>query len=156
MPAIALFEPDIPQNTGTLLRLGACLDVPIHIIEPAGFRLDDKALRRAGLDYWEHATMIRHTDWYAFEAWRRQEKRRLILATTRAERIYTDITYQTNDIILAGRESAGVPDDIHQSVDERVIIPMREHQRSINVAIAIAMMTGEILRQTDSWPARSA
>ena len=155
MPAIALYEPDIPQNTGTLLRLGACLDMPIHIIEPAGFRLDDKALRRAGLDYWEHATMIRHADWQAFETWRKTEKRRLILATTKAERIYTDIIYQANDILLAGRESAGVPDDVHESIDERVIIPMRENQRSINIAIAIAMMAGEMLRQTDGWPARS-
>lgn len=155
MPAIALYEPDIPQNTGTLLRLGACLNLPIHIIEPAGFRLDDKALRRAGLDYWEHATMIRHSDWHAFETWRRHKNCRLILATTKTDTAYTDTTYQMNDILLAGRESAGVPDHVHTSTDISITIPMQENQRSINVALAIAMIAGEMLRQTDSWPVRS-
>lgn len=142
---LALFEPDIPQNTGTLIRLGACLALPVDIIEPAGFPWSDKALKRAGLDYWELADVTRHNDWAAFNAAR---KGRLILLTTKSTVAYTDFTFRADDVLLLGRESAGAPPEVHAAADARLTIPMRQGARSVNVAIAAAMVIGEALRQT--------
>jgi tRNA (cytidine/uridine-2'-O-)-methyltransferase len=146
---IALYQPDIPGNTGTILRLAACLALTVDIIEPAGFVLSDKNLRRAGMDYLASAVMVRHVNWERFDTWRREEGRRLVLASTRAAVPYTRLEYSPNDILLFGRESAGVPDHVHDAADARVIIPMVEGQRSINVAMSAAMISGEALRQTN-------
>ena len=144
---LALFQPDIPGNTGALLRLGACMGVQIHIIEPAGFRLDEKSIRRAGMDYVEMATMQRHLNWQKFEEWRTTEKRRLILLTTRSDIAYTSYKFEPTDMVLLGRESAGVPDDVHAAVDASLTIPMQGNARSLNVALSAAMVLGEALRQ---------
>ena len=146
---IALYQPDIPGNTGTILRLAACLALTVDIIEPAGFVLSDKNLKRAGMDYLASAVMVRHVNWERFDAWRRDEGRRLVLASTRAATPYTRFEYRPNDILLFGRESAGVPDHVHNTADARIIIPMIEGQRSINVAMSAAMICGEALRQTN-------
>jgi tRNA (cytidine/uridine-2'-O-)-methyltransferase len=151
---IALFEPDIPQNTGTILRLAACLGVEAHIIEPAGFPTTDRAFRRAGMDYLDQVALVRHADWTAFEQWRRAAGARLVLLTTRAERSYLDHAFRPGDILLLGRESSGVPDNVHQAAEARLGIPMLEGLRSLNVAMAAAMALGEALRQT-GWPARA-
>lgn len=150
--ALALYQPDIPQNTGTLLRLCACLAVDAHIIEPAGFPVSDRAFRRAGMDYLDRVTIERHIAWRAFDAWRRQAGRRLVLATTRGAVPYTSFTFAPGDIVLLGRESAGVPDEVHAAADARIIVPMAPVLRSLNVAVAAAMIVGEALRQTDGWP----
>lgn len=146
-PAIALYQPDIPGNTGTILRLGACLGLPVHVIGPAGFDLSDRALRRAGMDYLAIASLTQHVSWAAFETWRASESRRLVLATTRATTAYTDFDFLPCDIVLFGRESAGVPDHVHDGADQRVTIPMRAAARSINLALSVAMMSGEIVRR---------
>ncbi|MEA2983583.1 MAG: tRNA (cytidine/uridine-2-O-)-methyltransferase [Alphaproteobacteria bacterium] len=146
---IALYEPDIPQNTGTILRLAACLGVEAHIIEPTGFPSSDRAFRRAGMDYLEQVSLQRHSSWTAFEAWRRAEGPRLILFTTSATLSYLDYGYRQEDVLIFGRESAGVPDAVHQAADVRLLIPMRPGLRSINVAMAAAMALGEALRQTN-------
>ena len=148
MPDLVLFQPDIPGNTGTLLRLGACMGVKIHIIEPAGFRLDEKAFRRAGMDYLDQAAMQRHLNWQAFENWRQTENRRLILLTTRSTRAYTEFQFRETDLLMLGRESSGVPEYVHESADERLTISMAEGTRSLNVALSGAMVLGEALRQT--------
>jgi tRNA (cytidine/uridine-2'-O-)-methyltransferase len=145
---IALYEPDIPQNTGTILRLAACLGVDAHIIEPTGFPSSDRAFRRAGMDYLDRVSLRRHSSWAAFDAWRRAERLRLILFTTTAAVSYLDYGYRTDDILMFGRESAGVPDAVHQAADARLLIPMRPELRSINVAMAAAMALGEAMRQT--------
>ena len=144
---IALFEPDIPQNTGTILRLAACLGVEAHIIEPAGFPTSDRAFRRAGMDYVNHVKIVRHASWDAFEAWRARAGLRLLLFTTRAAVSYLDHAFRPEDVLLFGRESAGVPDEVHLVADARLLIPMREGLRSLNVAMACAMAVGEALRQ---------
>lgn len=144
---IALYQPDIAGNTGTILRFGACMGLAVDIIEPAGFILSDRNLRRAGMDYLEMATLTRHADWQAFEAWRRQSGRRLVLLSTRAARPYTEFIFAPDDILLLGRESAGVPDHVHEAADERLLIPMHAGARSLNVALATAMVAGEALRQ---------
>ncbi|MBQ8751288.1 MAG: tRNA (cytidine(34)-2'-O)-methyltransferase [Alphaproteobacteria bacterium] len=152
---LALFQPDIPQNTGTLLRLGACLDLPIDIIEPCGFIFNERAMKRAGMDYLNLANYRRHNSWQDFLEYREQhpeEYGRLILMTTKASIPYTDFKFEPNDIILMGRESAGVPDSIHQMVDSRLIIPMNQNARSINVAVSAVMVIGEALRQTNLFP----
>ena len=152
---LALFQPDIPQNTGTLLRLGACLDLPIDIIEPCGFIFNERAMKRAGMDYLNIANYRRHNSWQDFLEYREQhpeEYGRLILMTTKASIPYTDFKFKPNDIILMGRESAGVPDSIHQMVDSRLIIPMNQNARSINVAVSAVMVIGEALRQTNLFP----
>jgi tRNA (cytidine/uridine-2'-O-)-methyltransferase len=143
---LALYEPDIAQNTGTILRLCACLGVPAHIIEPAGFPVSDRAFRRAGMDYLDQVSLRRHASWAAFEEWRRAERLRLVLFTTRAATSYLDHRYG-NDVLLFGRESSGVPDAVHTAADARLTIPMRVGLRSLNVAIACAMAAGEALRQ---------
>lgn len=145
--SIALYQPDIPQNTGTILRLGACLGMAVHIIEPTGFILSDTGLRRAGMDYLERAAMTRHRSWDAFDAWREKEGRRLVLLTTRARVSYLDFGFRPDDILLFGRESAGVPDTVHATAESTLAIPMTEGLRSINLACSVAMVAGEALRQ---------
>lgn len=144
---IALYEPDIPQNTGTILRLCACLGVEAHIIEPAGFPATDRAFRRAGMDYLDQVAIVRHLNWRAFEAWRAGSRARLVLFTTRARLTYLDHRYRDDDVLLFGRESAGVPEAVHQAADARLLIPIRAGLRSLNVAMAAAMALGEALRQ---------
>jgi tRNA (cytidine/uridine-2'-O-)-methyltransferase len=146
---IALYEPDIPQNTGTILRLAACLGVEAHIIEPTGFPSSDRAFRRAGMDYLDRVSLVRHASWPAFEVWRQAERLRLILFTTTAALSYLDHGYQRGDVLMFGRESSGVPDAVHQAADARLLIPMRPGLRSINVAMAAAMALGEAMRQTN-------
>ena len=145
---IALYEPDIPQNTGTILRLGACLGVPVHIIEPAGFPVSDRAFRRAGLDYLDRVKIERHVSFAAFEDWRRTRGRRLVLLTTRAKQAYPAFAFRDGDILLCGRESSGVPDHVHAAADASLRIPMRAGLRSLNIAVALSMVLGEALRQT--------
>jgi tRNA (cytidine/uridine-2'-O-)-methyltransferase len=152
MPRLAIYQPDIPQNTGTMLRLAACLGVPVEIIEPAGFDVSDRNLRRSGMDYLERATITRHVSWASFEAWRREGNGRLVLATTKGAVPYAGFVYKPDDIILVGRESAGVPDEVHEAADARIVIPMRTGLRSLNVAMTAAMILGEALRQTDGFP----
>jgi tRNA (cytidine/uridine-2'-O-)-methyltransferase len=144
---IALYEPDIPQNTGTILRLAACLGVEAHIIEPAGFPTSDRAFRRAGMDYLDEVEIVRHASWAVFERWRMEARSRLILFTTRAKLSYLDHAYRADDVLLFGRESSGVPAAVHDAADARLLVPMREGLRSLNVAMAAAMAVGEALRQ---------
>lgn len=149
---LALYAPDIPQNTGTMLRLCACLGVRADLIGPLGFDASDRALRRAGLDYLDRVEIVRHLSFSEFDGARRKENARLILLTTRAELAYSDFIYAPSDILLVGRESAGAPDDVHAAADARVVIPMRAGMRSVNVAVAAAMVLGEALRQTGQFP----
>jgi tRNA (cytidine/uridine-2'-O-)-methyltransferase len=147
---IALYQPDIPQNTGTMLRMCACLGVQAHVIGPAGFDFSDRALRRAGLDYLAHVDLARHASWsdYLAERSAKTDGGRLVLLTTHAELRYTDFRFAAADTLLLGRESAGVPDDVHATADARIRIPVRTGLRSLNVAVAAAIVTGEALRQT--------
>jgi tRNA (cytidine/uridine-2'-O-)-methyltransferase len=147
---IALYQPDIPQNTGTILRLCACLNVEAHIIEPAGFPVSDRHFRRAGMDYLDQVTIQRHDSWAKFEQWRRNQAFRLILFSTKGALSYLDHRYTADDILLFGRESAGVPDDIVAAADARLVIPIAPGLRSLNVAMAAAMALGEAIRQTGS------
>jgi tRNA (cytidine/uridine-2'-O-)-methyltransferase len=144
---IALYQPDIPGNTGTILRMAACLGLAVHIIEPAGFDMSDRALKRAGMDYLEMAALTRHISWDAFQEWRKGEKRRLLLLTTTASHPYTETVFSSSDILLFGRESAGVPIHVHDAADERLLIPMQSHARSLNLALCTAMIAGEAMRQ---------
>jgi tRNA (cytidine/uridine-2'-O-)-methyltransferase len=148
---IALYEPDIPQNTGTILRLAACLGVEVHIIEPAGFPTSDRAFRRAGMDYLDQVSIVRHASWTVFDAWRHSEGLRLLLFTTNATLSYLDHSFGPGDVLMFGRESAGVPDAVHQAADARLLVPMRPGLRSINVAMVAAMALGEAMRQTNGW-----
>ena len=150
MPEIALYQPDIPPNVGTIVRLGACLGVAIHIIEPAGFAWSDRSLRRAALDYAEAAAILRHDSYAAFCA--STGGRRQVLLSTKAGLAYTAFTFRSDDILVMGRETGGVPDEVHKRVEERITIPMRQGMRSLNVAVACAMALGEALRQTDGFP----
>jgi tRNA (cytidine/uridine-2'-O-)-methyltransferase len=147
---IALFQPDIPQNTGTILRLCACLNVEAHIIEPAGFPVSDRHFRRAGMDYLDQVTIQRHDSWAKFEQWRRENGFRLVLFSTKSALPYLDYRYEADDILLFGRESAGVPDEVVAAADARLVIPIEPGLRSLNVAMAAAMALGEALRQTGS------
>jgi tRNA (cytidine/uridine-2'-O-)-methyltransferase len=147
---LALYEPDIPQNAGSLMRLGACLGVGIDIIEPCGFLLSDRNFRRAGMDYLQSADIQRHESWARF---REQRQGRLVLLTTRGDRAYTDFAFAPGDTLLVGRESAGVPQTVHDCVDARLVIPLRPGLRSLNVAQAAAMVLGEALRQSGGFPA---
>lgn len=149
---LALYQPDIPQNTGTMLRLCACLGVTAHVIEPAGFPISDKNFRRAGMDYIDLVDIRRHISWTDFEFWRKASGARLILATTKGAVPYPEFCFRPDDIILMGRESAGVPDEVHAAADARLLIPMRTGLRSLNVAVSAAMMMGEALRQLDAFP----
>jgi tRNA (cytidine/uridine-2'-O-)-methyltransferase len=147
---IALYEPDIPQNTGTILRLAACLGVEAHIIEPAGFPTSDRAFRRAGMDYLDQVALVRHASWAAFETWRRTMGCRLVVFTTRASVSYLDHAFRPEHVLLFGRETSGVPDEVHAAADARLLIPMQCGLRSLNVAMVAAMAVGEALRQTRS------
>ena len=144
---IALYQPDIPGNTGAILRMAACLDLTVDIIEPAGFDMTDKALKRAGMDYLEMAVLVRHSSWEEFDRWRRGENRRLVLFTTQAALPYTRFAFQDGDVLLFGRESAGAPEAVHRAADARLLIPMRDGARSLNLAISAAMAAGEAVRQ---------
>ena len=147
---LALYQPDIPGNTGTILRLAACLGISVDIIEPAGFDISDRNLKRAGMDYIAAAALTRHVNWDRFEEWRASTGRRIVLASTKASVRYTDFAFRPDDILLFGRESAGVPDHVHEKADARILIPMVEGQRSINIAVSAAMIVGEAMRQT-AW-----
>jgi tRNA (cytidine/uridine-2'-O-)-methyltransferase len=144
---IALYQPDIAGNTGTILRMAACLGLAVDIIEPAGFDLSDRNLRRAGMDYLEMAALTRHVDFATFEQWRRSEERRLLLFSTKASLSYTAFSFADGDILLFGRESAGVPDHVRDSANERLLIPMKGGGRSLNIALSAAMAAGEAIRQ---------
>ena len=145
---VALYQPDIPQNTGTILRMAACLNVTVEVIGPAGFDMADRALRRAGLDYLDQVDIERHVSFTAFEASRRARGARLLLLTTAGTSLYTDFGYVDGDILLAGRESAGVPPEVHEVADARLKVPISTGLRSLNVAVALAIVLGEALRQT--------
>jgi tRNA (cytidine/uridine-2'-O-)-methyltransferase len=147
---IALFQPDIPQNTGTILRLCACLDAAAHIIEPAGFPVSDRHFRRSGMDYLDQVRLMRHDSWTKFEEWRGQQGYRLILFTTKGATPYLDFRYHASDVLLFGRETAGVPQVVTDAADARLVIPIKPGLRSLNVAIAAAMALGEAMRQTSS------
>ena len=144
---IALYEPDIPQNTGNIFRLGACLGVDVDIIEPTGFIFDDKKFKRSAMDYIDHLNYKRHLDWDHFLKWVKDNQFRLILMTTKSNKSYYDFKFQPSDILLFGRESAGVPNDIHDVVDHRLTIPMKNEVRSINLSSSVALVIGEGLRQ---------
>jgi len=146
---IALFEPDIPQNAAAIIRLAACLDVPVDIIEPCGFLFSDAGFRRAGLDYVERAEIVRHASW---EAFRSALSGRLVLLTTRAKLAHTAFAFAPSDTLLLGRESAGVPDFVHEAANAALRIPLKAGARSINVAQAGAMVLGEALRQIEGFP----
>ncbi|MDQ6436754.1 TrmH family RNA methyltransferase [Mesorhizobium sp. LHD-90] len=149
---IALYQPDIAGNTGAILRLAACLGVAVDIVEPAGFDLSDRALKRAGMDYVEMAALTRHLDFSAFEQWRQSEGRRLVPFSTMAALPYMDFAFTASDILLFGRESAGVPDHVHEAADARLLIPMPGGGRSLNLALAAAMAAGEAMRQVAPHP----
>ncbi|MFC3703437.1 tRNA (cytidine(34)-2'-O)-methyltransferase [Devosia honganensis] len=149
---LALYQPDIAANTGTLLRLGACLGIPVHLIHPAGFTVSRRNLARSGMDYLDEAALVEHTGFAAFQDWRRREGRRLVLLSTKAEISAYDADYATGDILMLGRESAGVPGAVAAACDLAVRIPMRHGLRSINVALAGAMIAGEAMRQIGAFP----
>ena len=148
---IALYQPDIAQNTGSLLRLGACLGFTVHVIHPTGFPFSRRELKRGGLDYLDHVTIVEHDSYELFERWRSTTNRRLVLLTTKSSESAYTFTYIEGDIIMLGRESAGVPDAVADAADARIRIPMRPGLRSINVAVAAAMIAGEALRQTNGF-----
>lgn len=150
---LALFQPDIPQNAGAMLRLAACLGIAVDIVEPAGFPVSDRAFRRAGLDYLDHVEIVRHASFAAFEATRRESRRRLVLLTTKADRSHLAADFRPDDVLMVGRESVGAPDYVHEAADLRITIPMRPGLRSLNVATAAAIVLGEALRRTDGFPA---
>lgn len=152
MITLALFEPDIPQNAGTILRLGACFGVPVHIIHPAGFSLSDSNFKRAGLDYLSRADLIEHADWHAFEVWRGQGGQRLLAFSTRGGERVEAFRFRPDDVLLFGRESAGLPAKVAGAADAAVRIPIRPENRSLNVAVAAAVATYEALRQTAQLP----
>lgn len=149
---LALYQPDIPQNAGTLLRLSACLGVPVDIIEPCGFVLDERKVRRAGMDYIDHADYVRHSSWAAFSRTLAEHGRRLILLTTSGECRHDRFSFAAGDTIMVGRESAGVPAEVAASAFARIRIPMKTGPRSLNVALAAALATGEALRRLDGFP----
>lgn len=153
---LALYEPDIPQNAGTLFRLGACLGIPVDLIEPAGFDASDRNLRRAGMDYLASVEIRRHRSFLHFDRWRRENGHRLVLATTKSSENYLDFTFLPGDILMLGRESAGVPEAVHAACDHRITIPLRAGMRSLNIAIAGGILLAEGLRQLDAFPPLSS
>lgn len=148
---IALYEPDIPQNTGTILRLCACLGLEAHIIEPAGFPVTDRAFRRAGMDYLDKVRLTRHASFAVFEDWRRRSGLSLVLFTTSARQSFLEHAYSASQVLMFGRESAGLPEAVHRVADARLRIPIRPGLRSLNVAVAVALAAGEALRQTGGF-----
>lgn len=151
---LALYQPDIPQNTGTMLRMAACLGVPVDVIGPVGFDMTDRSLRRAGLDYLDAVEIVRHISFGGYLAKRKASEGagRLVLLTTRGDTSHLDFAFAATDTLMLGRESAGVPDDVHLAVDARVVIPIRHGLRSLNIAVAAAIALGEALRQTGGYP----
>ncbi len=150
---LALFEPDIPQNLGAFIRLSACLATPLDLIEPCGFPVDDKRIRRAAMDYYDLATVVRHASWSAYR--RDRPAGRLVLLTTSGAACFPDVEFRADDILLFGRESAGVPADVHEAAELRLRIPLQAGARSLNVALAAAMVLSEALRQTSGFDARA-
>ncbi len=150
---LALFQPDIPQNAGALLRLAACLGVAVDVIGPCGFVFGEKQMRRAGMDYLDRVSVLRHDSWAAFLGRRACLPGRLILLTTKGNRPYWDFSFAADDTLLVGRESAGAPGEVHAAAHARLHIPMTPGLRSLNVATAAAMTLGEALRQTEGFPA---
>jgi tRNA (cytidine/uridine-2'-O-)-methyltransferase len=148
---LALYQPDIAQNTGAMLRLCACLGVRLHVIHPTGFPFNRRAMKRGGLDYIEHADFVEHDDFATFEAWREESGRRLVLLTTKAASSAYEAQFDSNDVLMIGRESAGVPNAVAAHADLRLRIPMRDGLRSLNVAIAASLVLGEALRQTGGF-----
>jgi len=153
MLRLALYQPDIPQNCGTMLRMCACLGVAADIIEPAGFPVSDRHFRRAGMDYLDRVVIRRHASWVAFDEARRTEGGRLVLLTTKGSTPHTAFRFAPGDILMVGRESAGVPDEVHTAADARLVVPMRPQLRSLNIAVSAAIVLGEALRQLDGFPA---
>ena len=149
---IALYQPDQPPNTGTLLRLGACMRTPVHVIEPCGFPFSRRALQRYAMDYADLVELHHHLDWDSFLNWCHSNGRRIVLLSTKADSPYYDFDFRENDILLVGSESTGVPESVHNIVSERITVPMSPDVRSLNVAVSMAMVLGEALRQTASWP----
>lgn len=147
---LALFQPDIAQNAGTMLRLAACFGVAVDVIEPCGFAFDERRFRRAGMDYLDRVDLRRHSSWAAFL--RDERPSRLVLLTTRAEAIHTAFTFRPDDTLMVGQEGAGVPQEVHDAADARIRVPMAAGLRSLNVALAAAVVLGEALRQTDGFP----
>lgn len=152
MLRLALYQPDIPQNAGTMIRLAACLGVAVDIVEPAAFDVSDRNFRRSGMDYLERAAVTRHDSFRAFEAWRREAGHRLVLAETDGTTAHTDFAFRRGDIVMVGRESAGVPPEVYAAAEASVYVPMRHGLRSLNVALAAAMVLGEALRQVGGYP----
>lgn len=144
---IALFQPDIPGNTGTIIRTAACFSLGVDIVEPAGFDLSNRALKRSGMDYVEQAALTRHLNWETFEASRKETGRRLVLATTKASTSYVSFKFRPGDTLLFGRESSGVPDFVHDAADTRIIIPLAPGRRSLNLAVSVGIVAAEALRQ---------
>lgn len=152
---LALFQPDIPQNAGTMLRMCACFGIAAEIIEPAGFPVSDRAFRRAGMDYLDDVAINRHDSWRMFEAWRREAGApRLVLTTTQAQTTHVGFAFRPGDIIMVGRESAGVPEEVHAVAAARIVVPIRPGLRSINVAVTAAVVIGEALRQLGGFDLR--
>jgi tRNA (cytidine/uridine-2'-O-)-methyltransferase len=149
---LCLFQPDIPQNAGAAMRLCACLGIGLDIIEPCGFPWDERKIQASALDYRAHVTLTRYSGWAAFL--QNKGNKRLVLMTTKAATPYTDFSFRADDLIMAGRESAGVPEDVHAAADNRILIPLSGGMRSLNVINASAMILGEALRQTQQFPAR--
>jgi tRNA (cytidine/uridine-2'-O-)-methyltransferase len=154
---LCLYQPDIAANVGSILRLGACLATPCEIIGPCGFPFDDTRLRRAGMDYIEQAEYRYHASWSTFHAWRSGLDRpaRLVLLTTKGAETMPGFRFQPDDLLLFGRESAGVPEDVHAAADHRILVPMAPGARSLNLAMSAALVLGEALRQTEGWPGSS-
>lgn len=152
---LVLYQPDIPQNTGTILRLAACFGLPVDVIGPTGFDMSDRALRRAAMDYLAHVEIQRHVSFESFERWRRAavSPPRLVLLTTAGGVPFTDFNFSGNDMLMLGRESAGVPPEVHAAADTRLVIPMRPGLRSLNIAVAAAMAVGEAMRQCKMYDA---
>lgn len=149
---IALYQPDQPPNTGTLLRLGACMNTPVHVIEPCGFPFSRRALQRYAMDYADLVDLHHHLDWDSFMNWCKDNDRRIILLTTKAAHPYCDFEFRPDDVLLVGSESTGVPESVHNIADDRITVPMAPEVRSLNVAVSMAMVLGEALRQTNTWP----
>jgi len=149
---LALYQPDIAPNAGAIVRLAACLGIAVDLIEPAGFVLSDRRFRRAGMDYLDFAVLERHSGWEAFRAAHQRNDGRLVLLTTLGDINHTDFRFDRSDTLLLGRESAGVPDSVHRAADARLRVPMVAGARSLNVALAAAMVLGEALRQTGGFP----
>ncbi|UZF94744.1 tRNA (cytidine(34)-2'-O)-methyltransferase [Bosea sp. NBC_00550] len=154
MLRLALFQPDIPQNAGTMIRMAACLGIAVDIVEPAAFDVSDRHFRRSGMDYLERAAVARHDSFAAFDSWRRENGHRLVLAETDGAIPLPDFVFQPGDVVLVGRESAGVTAEVQAAAETSLHIPMRTGLRSLNVALAAAMVMGEALRQTGGFPRR--